>query len=323
MAGFDSITGQATSIPGVGSGANTGTVKTFIPELWSDEVRAVYENSIVTAPLVKKMSMKGKKGDTIHVPAPLRGTAVAKVADTAVVLNTTTESEVIININQHYQYSRMIEDIADVQALSSLRRFYTEDAGYALARQVDTALLNLGVGFGDGDETDAPATATSWQHSASYQNDGDGGLALYVPASVVAADVITDKMFRGLIQVLDDNNNPMTGRSFVVAPSQVNVMRGIDRFVSSDFVNGNGVETGKLGTLYGVDIYMSTNIPTIDTDVRPNMMFHKDALILAEQVGIRSQTQYMQEHLSTLYTADRLYGKKVFRAEAGVVLCTK
>ena len=320
---FANVTGQATSIPGSNGSANTGTAKTFIPELWSDEVRAVYEQSIVMAPLVKKMSMKGKKGDTIHVPAPLRGTAVAKVADTAVVLNTTTEEEVIININQHYQYSRMIEDIADVQALSSLRRFYTEDAGYALALQVDSALLNLGCGFGDGDETDNPATATSWVHSASFQRDASSGLAAYVPASVLASDIITDEMFRGLIQVLDDNNNPMTGRSFVVAPSQVNVMRGIDRFVSSDFVNGSGVETGKLGTLYGVDIYMSTNVPTIDTDVRTNLMFHKDAMILAEQVGIRSQTQYMQEHLSTLYTADRLYGKKVFRPEGGVVLCTK
>ena len=100
-------------------------------------------------------------------------------------------------------------------------------------------------------------------------------------------------------------------------------MRGIDRFVSSDFVNGRGVETGKIGTLYGVDVYMSTNIPTIDTDVRTNVMFHKDAMVLAEQVGIRSQTQYKQEHLSTLYTADRLYGKKVYRPEGGVVLCTK
>jgi hypothetical protein len=44
----------------------------FIPEIWSDEIIAEYEKNLVLAPLVKKMSMKGKKGDTIHVPRPYR-----------------------------------------------------------------------------------------------------------------------------------------------------------------------------------------------------------------------------------------------------------
>jgi hypothetical protein len=30
--------------------------------------------------------------------------------------------------------------------------------------------------------------------------------------------------------------------------------------------------------------------------------------VLVEQQGVRSQTQYKQEYLSTLYTADTLYG---------------
>jgi hypothetical protein len=35
----------------------------FTPELWSDEVRAAYKKNLVLANLVRKMSMKGKKGD--------------------------------------------------------------------------------------------------------------------------------------------------------------------------------------------------------------------------------------------------------------------
>ena len=66
--------------------AQTGTVLagTFIPELWSDEIIAAYKSNLVLGNLVRKMSMKGKKGDTIHVPKPSRSDANAKLAGTAV-----------------------------------------------------------------------------------------------------------------------------------------------------------------------------------------------------------------------------------------------
>jgi hypothetical protein len=49
-------------------------------------------------------------------------------------------------------------------------------------------------------------------------------------------------------------------------------------------------------------------------------LFHNEAVVMAEQLGVRSQTQYKQEYLSTLYTADTLYGVQVYRPEAGFVL---
>ncbi len=42
----------------------------FIPELWSDEVIGAYKSNLVVANLVTKLSHKGKKGDTIHIPVP-------------------------------------------------------------------------------------------------------------------------------------------------------------------------------------------------------------------------------------------------------------
>ena len=54
------------------------TAATFIPEIWSDEIIAAYEKSLVVKPLVRSMSMTGKKGDTIHIPKPTRGSASVK-----------------------------------------------------------------------------------------------------------------------------------------------------------------------------------------------------------------------------------------------------
>ena len=307
---------QVSSIPG--PGGNSGTAATFIPQIWSDEVIAEYEKSLVLANLVKKMSMKGKKGDVIHVPSPIRGTASVKASATSVTLLADVENELIINIDQHWEYSRMIEDITEVQALASLRRFYTSDAGYALARQADNSLFTLGTQLGDGN-------GTSWVHSQSIMPTvpsaaGVGGSTPYVSTGVPAANVFTDGTFRNALQILDDNDVPMTGRFFVIPPSLCNAIRGIERYNSTDFVNNKGTVSGKIGELYGVDIYVSTNVPIVRTasGERGALLAHKDAYVLAEQVGVRSQTQYKQEFLSTLYTADRLFGRACYRPESGV-----
>jgi len=85
----------------------------FIPEIWSDEVIAAYKKNLVLANLVNKMTMRGKKGDTLHIPKPTRGAASAKAANTVVNIQADTESEVQVVINKHFEYSRFIEDIVE------------------------------------------------------------------------------------------------------------------------------------------------------------------------------------------------------------------
>ena len=306
---------MATSVyPNMGGAVDNTSAATFIPEIWSDEVIAAYKSNLVMANLVKKMSMTGKKGDTIHVPKPTRGTATAKVAETAVTIQNSVESEVLININKHFEFSRLIEDITEVQALASLRQFYTGDAGYGLAKQVDNDLFTLAKSFGDGD-------GSSYVNTGSFQiNTTSGALEAYDADGTADIGAFSDAAFRALIQKQDDADVPMDNRSFIVPPSLRNAIMGIDRYTSTDFVNGKGVETGKIGNLYGVDVYVSTNVPTLESGVRGAQLIHKDTNVLAEQQAVRSQTQYKQEFLGTLYTADTLYGVQVMRPEAGFTL---
>lgn len=311
-------TGSA-NYPGPAGITNVVTADTFIPEIWSDEIIAAFQKNLKMAPLVKRMGMSGKKGDLIHVPKPIRGAANAKVMDKAVTIQANVEEELTIAIDQHFEYSRFIEDIVEVQALTSLRQFYTEDAGYQLATQVDTSLINCATGFGDGTRTDAPEAA-DWVNSASWMFDADTVVPFTAGGTALA---FNDEGFREAIKVMDDNNVPMDNRYLVIPPSARRDIMGIDRYVSSDFVNGRAVESGLIGNLYGVDVYVSSNCPTLDDGVRGCLFFHKDAIVLAEQMAVRSQTQYKQEYLSTLYTADTLYGVQTFRPEAGLVLGVK
>ena len=77
-----------STYPNMGGATNNTNAATFIPEIWSDEIRAAYEKNLILANLVKKMGMTGKKGDTIHIPAPTRGSASAKASTVAVTLLT-------------------------------------------------------------------------------------------------------------------------------------------------------------------------------------------------------------------------------------------
>ena len=310
---------MATSTyPAQGGTVDNTSAATFIPEIWSDEVVAAYQSNLVLAPLVKKMAMTGKKGDTLHIPKPVRGTANAKAENTAVTIQNATESEVQVTIDKHFEYSRLIEDITEAQALASLRQFYTGDAGYALAKQVDTDLFALGKSFGNNN--------AAYEGTGSYFIDGTNGLTQYLDDTANgAADVFTDEGFRDLIQKMDDADVPMDNRCLVVPPSVRNAIMGITRYSSSDFVDGRVVNNGQIGNLYGIDIFVSSNCPVIEAagdntasavDLKQAMLFHKDAMVLAEQQGVRSQTQYKQEFLGSLYTADTLYGTAVLRPDA-------
>lgn len=300
------------------------TAATFIPEIWSDEIVAAYKNNLVLANVVNKMSHAGKKGDTIHIPKPTRGSASAKSASTQVTLIAATESEVQVSIDKHYEYSRLIEDITDVQSQPSLRSFYTDDAGYALAKQVDADLGLLGKTFGDDN-----GSGSDWVHSNSFYVDAANGIAAYAVDTVAVTDVFTDLAFRELVKELDDNDTPMDNRFLVIPPSVRSQLMGIDRYVSSDFVSSQGVQNGLIGQLYGVDIFVSNNLPVVEAagdnsasavDTVGAIMAQRDAMVLVEQMGVRTQTQYKQEWLGDLMTADTLYGVKTVRPESGLVI---
>lgn len=239
-----------------------------------------------------------------------------------------------------------------MQALASMRKFYTDDAGYALARKVDQKLHLVGATMNGG----STASATNLYEAGVI--GGDGSTA-FSGASGGNGTALTDAGIRKMIQTLEDNDVSSAELSFVIPPVEASVLRGISRFTEQAFVgDGNVIKTGRLGNLYGVEVYTSTNCPWIhcnsvtstqsvtfsstaptgasfsdefslvvdwntssptDTKYRACLMLHKDAIAHAEQMGIRTQAQYKQEYLGTLVTADCVFGTKELRDYAALV----
>lgn len=324
--------------------AIVGTVEITVQQLWSDEILAAFKQNLVIANLVSRISHNGKKGDSIVIPSPARGSASAKAAATAVTLIYGNESSITLTIDKHFEYSRLIEDIVDVQALGSLRQFYVNDAGYALATRIDRHLSLLWHYLNAGNTT--PAAANLFE-TAVIGSDGTTTFSGSSGGGNGAA--LTDAGIRRMIQTLDDNDIPSSERVIIIPPVEKKNLLGIPRYTEQAFIGetgmGNSIRNGLVGEVYGMPVYVSTNCPVIhvestttntqlvnfsttslsasttdeygltvdftgktDTKWRVGCMMHKSALVFIEQMGVRTQTQYKQEYLADLLTADTIYG---------------
>jgi hypothetical protein len=296
-------------------------VPNFIPELWSDEVIASYKSNLVLGNLVRKLNHRGKKGDTIKVPTPTRGSASVKSEQALVTfIEHGADAGTSILIDKHYEYSRLIEDLVSVQALESLRRFYTDDGGYAIGYEVD---FQLALELLRADWTVGTVAARVVQDDSTitgtvYEGDGttwDQG----------TSTDISDAGIRTFIKVLDDIDAPMTGRVLVVPTIVKQDLLGLARFTEQAFVGevgaGNSIRNGLVGNIYGMEVFVTTVLPQIDNSagsaqVQSGVCFQRDAVVLVEQLGIRAQSQYKQEYLADLMTVDMIWGNKVVRPDS-------
>jgi hypothetical protein len=288
------------------------TAANFIPELWSPDCRVATEANLVMAKLVNRQfeGLIKQYGDTVHVGDISNLTVRAKAADTDVSFETITEGKFDLTINKHYYAAFKVEDIVKIQSIVDLRAKYAEKVGYALAKQIDSDLLGL--------------------YSDLSQSVGSAGVD------------ITDANLRRAIQYLDDADAPAGERFLVIKPSQMNALLGIDKFVRADAVGYlagmSPIVTGKLqggnfnpaevkgffGVIYGVNVYVSTNVATSGTSPisTHNLLFHRDAFALAMQEEIRTQADYNIRSLATEVVADCLYGVGEFRDTFAVDIIT-
>lgn len=277
----------------------TTTGAVFIPEVWSMDTLRATEAALVMAPLVKRYdSLVKERGDTIHIPKISNLTTNSKVANTEVTTQTVTETEQTINISSWEETSFEIEDILKIQSQYDLRSEYTEKAGYAIAKKVDTDLLGL---YSSLTTTDV----------GTYGSD------------------ITDATIVAAIQTLDEADVPMEDRYFVIKPSQKAALMKLDKFVKADYLGQyqsptvvkKGPNSRYLwGDIYGVPTYYTNQVvTTAGTPTQThNLLFHKEAFALALQQAPRTQASYWQKDLAWLVTVDVIFGKSVLRADFGV-----
>ncbi len=281
----------------VNIGATAGNV--FRPNIWSKDVLTHVKSNLVLLPLIKHYDAEVKSaGQTVEIPNVSAIGASLKAQNTVVTLNYNTETKTTITINRHYESSFLVEDLVATQSNYNTRSDYTQAAAYAISEKVDADI--------------AAVMTTTWKtNSDAY---GAYGTAL------------NDTLILAVNRYLSEAKAPRSDRSIVVHPKGEAEMLAIDKYVRYDALgvggDQNSIKNGKIGRIYGADVYMSQNLVYLDTatDEYNSLFFHKEAAAIAMQVEPRTQAQYKQEHLGWLVTVDVLYGVTTLRDNFGFVL---
>ena len=262
----------------------------FIPELWAEPIYKFYKETNKLASSVDDYSalVKGA-GDTVHIPKIALKAPVAKVKSTIVDFSTAaTAGKVDLTIDKHYVVPELFEDFALVQSSADLMAKYTKMMGESIARQVESDM---------------------WVELDGFQTRVD------CAAADNTVDVATFESVLGNLYSLDldPNNCSMVVNNLVLADI-MNPSSGLaSYFIRSDASGeGQGLRTGAVGLIYGLNVFHSAAIPTTGTDdLAIGAVYPSDACVFAAQQDVRVQAQYDIAYLGTKVTADIIYGMKL------------
>lgn len=286
------------------------TLDSYIPEIWGERVNEFFRAKLVAAPFFTDRSgeLTGG-GDTLYTPNTTEFTASAKANGTTVTLNAPSDTKQTLTVNNWFESSFAIEDreAAQVKRSYVLMERYMKNAGYAIAKKLDGAITALFSGFSNA-----------------------------VGSSV---NNLADSDIRNAIAYLEAANVDSEEAAFFFHPNTFwKQVQGIDKFsLAINSPVNDPTAKQPAGYLYGRKVYVTTQVgaDTTPSGGRANALAHPDAIHWATSplgaggsksnsmvgsMGVRVQSHYVAEYLSTVTTADILYGVVENRDVAGVYM---
>lgn len=282
-------------------------------EIWGERVNEFYKTKLLAASFFTDRSDEVREGgDTLYTPTTSELTASTKNYATAVTLQDPTDTKVTLTIATHVESSFAIEDIEAAQARRSysVMERYMKSAGYAVAKKLDTAITALFPTF-----TNSVGSST---------------------ATLVDSDI------RAAIAYLESADVDSTEAAFFLTPNVFwKQVQGLDKFsLAVNSPVNDPTAKRPAGFLYGQPVYLSNNIRYVvvsGSAGRYNALAHPDSIHWATSPlgaggskspamvgsgGVRVQSNYIPEYLSTVTTADICYGVVLNRATGSVAILT-
>lgn len=276
------------------------TTDVWLPEVWSTLMLEVFSDMTVMRPLVTDYSAwarTGSKGDIIHVPTGLANIAARTLTNMTgtITFDAATEAQTTINVNTFSYTANKIDEAAFALNPLSLLDLYTTELGRSQAEKFDTDLM-----------TEADGTTNE---------KGVDNVA-------ISDDVILESR-----EVLDANNNPYDGRSFVVSAETYNDLFKIDKFVnqltSASVGNLDGSKgRGYVGPVYEAKVYVSNNIPA-GAAGNKNFYFQKSGLGYAINSDVEVTFREPHDEFAKAVRARMIYGVKRMRAASVIEVAAR
>ena len=272
----------------------------FIPEIWSAELLLALKKRHVAAALVNR-DYEGeikRQGDTVHVTNLTAPTIGTYTAHSDITVEDIDDGTAALTINQAKYFAFEVDDIEKAQQVAggNVLSTQTQEAGYGLADVADKFLLST--------------------MNTAVQGTGNdlGTVAIHTDATALY-NAIVDLMVK-----LDEANVPDSGRFVIVSPSlHGRLLKLKDYFIATGDDRAAATRgNGHIGTIAGLDIYKSNNLPTV-TDVAATgglaLAGHRMATSFAEQI-VSVESARMEKRFADMVKGLHVYGAKVFRPTA-------
>lgn len=292
----------------IGTGELSNTLATIIA---ADALGYLKANTVMARLVARDWdSDVATYGQTISIPYGGSLSVNDKSADTAVTLQTPSDSVYQVTLNKHKEVSFLIEDIGRALSRPDWLATYMADGMAVLAEQIDGDLTGLYSGLAQ---------------------------------SIDATSGLGEDDFRNARRLLNSAKAPLGNRYAVLHEDAEYEALGIERIVNRDYTEALGSMaagsfTGRFG---GFDIFLDQKI-AIATAEAKNLFFHKNAFVLATRplpaapagsgvvqrvmdedgMGLRATISYSADHLGVQVTIDVLYGVAELRDNHGVVVRT-
>lgn len=286
------------------------TLAAEIPLKWGQRVNDFFKSKLVAAPFfVNRSDELADGGKSLYTPNLTEMTANAKVNATAVTLNAPTDDKITLTVDQWFEVSFAIEDLEAAQVMKSysLMERYAKNAGYTIAKKLDVAITSLFSGF-----------STSVGSSATNLADSD---------------------IRAAIAALESVDADIEEAEFFMSPNVFwKQVQNIDKFsLAINSPVNDPTRKKPAGYLYGIPVNIVNTIQYVSgTTGRVNALAIPDAIHWAAAPlgaggsqgsmvgsnGIRVQSNYVPQYLSTVTTADIAYGVVENRDSGGVQIKT-
>ena len=245
--------------------------------LASMERQMVWENTVDTS---FSSLVKGGGGQVLTIPKATTPSAGSKSAGSDVTYSADTHGSITLTVDQHKYVAKQIETSSQVWTQPSMFQMEVNQFAYSLSKAVDDYIESV--------------------------IEGDTGSI----SDLGADDTFTSALVRTGMASLMASDVPFDGNTFLtVNPASYASLLGIDDFVdASKYSNGQAIQTGVLGKLYGIEIRSTNSISgTADAD-EAGYMYHRTAVAFARAMDVKTEVDYSVTALADQVVAHTIYG---------------
>lgn len=272
------------------------SVATFVPEIWSQELRAAYEKALVFVPLCNR-DYEGdiaQAGDTVHINTIGEPTVADYVAGTTeITAEQLATADQTLLINQSKYFAFKVDDVDKRQAAGEMLTKGMQRSAYKMKDTADQYVAGLYTGAAAGNVI-----------GPVYVDTGDHAYEYLINLGVL----------------LDEANVPDEGRNCVAPPWFFGLLVTSKYATNSAFQAANAaIQSGKIGEIGGFMLHKSNNVQVITGDDYAVMAWVQDAITFADQIN-QTEALRMEKEFADMVRGLHLYGAKVVESTGIAVL---